>query len=144
MKYLFHSCYKLDPIEIEDNGDVQCFLKEQFRVDTQYISLLYIEIVENISQNVRQYEGDKHITGLSGSKQDENIGTTPLDNREYKIPANEIGGLAAANMHDGAYIYEEKTNHIVGVINARYLVTTDKHVLAMFHSTNTVLCIIFL
>ena len=22
IKYLFHSCYKLDPIEIEDNGDV--------------------------------------------------------------------------------------------------------------------------
>ena len=107
MKYLFHSCYKLDPIEIEDNGDVQCFLKEQFRVDTQYRSPLYIEVVENISQNVRQYEGDKHITGLSGSKQDENIGTTPLDNREYEIPANEIGGSAPANMHDGAYISEE-------------------------------------
>ena len=56
---------------------------------------------------MRQYERDKHITDLSGSKQDENIGTTPLDNREYKIPANEIGGLAAANMHDGAYIFEE-------------------------------------
>ena len=40
MKYLFHSCYKLDPIEIEENGDVQCFLKEQFRVDTKYRSIL--------------------------------------------------------------------------------------------------------
>ena len=77
MKFFFHSCYKLDPIEIEDNGDVQCFLNEQFHVDTKYRSLLYIEVVENISQNMRQYEGEKHITSLSGSKQDENIDTTP-------------------------------------------------------------------
>ena len=38
---------------------------------------------------------------------------------------------------------EEKTDHIVGVVDAKYLVTTDKHVLAMFHCTNTVLGIIF-
>ena len=107
MKYLFHLCYKFGPIEIEDNGDVQCFLIEQFRVDTKYISLLYIEVVENISQNVRQYEGEKQITGVSGSNQNENIHTTPLDNREYEIPANEIRGSTAANIHDGAYISEE-------------------------------------
>ena len=52
MKYLFHSYYKLDPIKIEDNEDVQCFLKEQFRIDTKYRSPLYIEVVENISQNL--------------------------------------------------------------------------------------------
>ena len=53
MKYLFYSCYKLDPIKIEDNGDVQWFLKEQFRIDTKYRSPLYIEAVKKISQNVR-------------------------------------------------------------------------------------------
>ena len=41
------------------------------------------------------------------------------------------------------FYLEEKTDHIVGVVDARYLVTTDKHVLAMFHCTNTVLGIIF-
>ena len=30
-----------------------------------------------------------------------------MDNREYEIPTNEIGGSAAANMHDGASISEE-------------------------------------
>ena len=49
MKYLFHSCYKLDPIEIEDNRDVQCFLKEQFCVDTQYRSPLYRPSFRRIS-----------------------------------------------------------------------------------------------
>ena len=29
MKYIFYSAYKLDPIEIEDDGDIQCFIKEQ-------------------------------------------------------------------------------------------------------------------
>ena len=38
---------------------------------------------------------------------------------------------------------EEKTDHIVGVVDAKYLVTTDKHVLAMLHCTNTVLGIFF-
>ena len=52
MKYLFHSYYKLDPIKIENNGDVQSFLKVQFRVDIKYKSPLYIEVVQNISQNV--------------------------------------------------------------------------------------------
>ena len=63
--------------------------------------------MENISQNVKRYEGENHIIGVSGSNQDENIDTTPLDNREYKIPTNEIGGSTTANMHDGAYISEE-------------------------------------
>ena len=38
---------------------------------------------------------------------------------------------------------EEKMEHTTNVIHARYLVTTDKHVLTMFHCTNYVLGIIF-
>ena len=41
------------------------------------------------------------------------------------------------------FYQEEKIDHIVGVVDAKYLVTTNKHVLAMFHCTNTVLSIIF-
>ena len=47
------------------------------------------------------------------------------------------------NLGPNEFYPEEKTDHIVGVVDARYLVTTDKHVLAMFHCTNTVLGIIF-
>ena len=56
---------------------------------------------------MRRYEGEKHITSVSGSNQDENIGTTPLDNRKYEIPTNEIEASAKANMHDGTNISEE-------------------------------------
>ncbi|KAF3457948.1 hypothetical protein FNV43_RR02610 [Rhamnella rubrinervis] len=43
MKFIVRSCYKLDPIEIENDGDVKCFFKEHFRGynDT---SPLFIEV----------------------------------------------------------------------------------------------------
>ena len=47
------------------------------------------------------------------------------------------------NLGSNEFYLEEKTYHTIGVVDARYLVTTDKHVLAMFHCTNTVLGIIF-
>ncbi|KAF3440582.1 hypothetical protein FNV43_RR18866 [Rhamnella rubrinervis] len=44
MKFIVRSCYKLDPIEIENDGDVKCFFKEHFRVDTMHTSPLFIEV----------------------------------------------------------------------------------------------------
>ena len=53
----------------------------------------------------------------------------------YDVLSDDLGS--------NEFYLEEKTDHTVGVVYARYLVTTDKHVLAMFHCTNTILGIIF-
>ena len=53
----------------------------------------------------------------------------------YDMLSNDLGS--------NEFYPEEKTDHIIGVIDARYLVTIDKHVLSMFHCTNIVLGIIF-
>ena len=47
------------------------------------------------------------------------------------------------NLGPNEFYPEEKTCHIVGVVDAKYMITTDKHVLTMFHYTNTILGIIF-
>lgn len=44
MKFIPRSCYKLDPIEIENDGDVNCFFKDYFRVETMHVSPLFIEV----------------------------------------------------------------------------------------------------
>ena len=46
MKYIFHSSYKLDPIEIESDEDVQCFMKEQFRVDSALLFLCFVSFAK--------------------------------------------------------------------------------------------------
>ena len=63
----------------------------------------------------RQYEREKHNIGIRGNNQNENIRTTPLNNREYKIPTYEIRGLATANMYDRAYISEEDVEMLTSV-----------------------------
>ena len=44
IKFIVRSCYKLDPIEIENDGDVKCFFKEHFCVDTIHASPLFIKV----------------------------------------------------------------------------------------------------
>ena len=44
MKFIVRTCYKLDPIEIENDGDVKCFFKEHFCVVTMYTFPLFIEV----------------------------------------------------------------------------------------------------
>ena len=44
MKFIVRLCYKFDPIEIENDGDVKCLFKEHFCVDTMHTSPLFIEI----------------------------------------------------------------------------------------------------
>ena len=54
----------------------------------------------------------------------------------YDVLSNGLGS--------NEFYLEKKTYHIVDVVDARYLVTTDKHVLTMFYCTSIVLAIIFL
>ena len=68
MKYIFHSSYILDPIEIENDGDVQCFLKEQFHVDWAHRSICWGGGVTKCNTSRKKLWGN--VFGLgSGSHQ---------------------------------------------------------------------------
>ena len=94
MKYIFHSSYKLDPIEIENDGDVQCFIKEQFRVDATHRSPLYIEVSPRVVHTTEQNKSvSRDNVFVSGSGSNHCSSTFPAINvfsTPISRPANEI------------------------------------------------------
>ena len=84
----------LGPIEIENDGDVQCFMKEQFRVDSAHKSPLYVEVSPNVLHREKNC-GRENVFG-SGSKSHQcsltipttNHNKTPTTIRGHEIPTN--------------------------------------------------------
>ncbi|KAF3456116.1 hypothetical protein FNV43_RR00764 [Rhamnella rubrinervis] len=114
MKFIIQSCYKLDPIENENDGGVKCFFKEHFYVGTIHTSLLSIK-VEALQGTPAIGERDtnpaipfapEENNRLSSSISTMDINRSRIRNEEYSNPQNEIEKNTALNLHDG--------NHIIG------------------------------
>ncbi|KAF3445800.1 hypothetical protein FNV43_RR10977 [Rhamnella rubrinervis] len=117
MKFIVRSSYKLDPIEIEDDEDVQCFFKEYFRVDIVHTSPLFIEI-EAKEDMPRVGEQDNAFAipffsrsgsnRLSSSRHKVVVNRSGIRGNEAdEIPQNEgeennVVEWSAINFHDGA------------------------------------------
>ena len=116
MKFIVRSCYKLDPIEIENDGDVKCFFKEHFRVDTMHTSPLFIE-VETLQETPEVGERDNDCTIPFASRSGSNrpscsrhavdVNRSGIRDEEDEIPqngteANTAVDWSSVNLHDGA------------------------------------------
>ena len=84
----------LDPIEIENDGDVQCFIKEQFRVDSAHRSPLYVEVSPSVVHREQNCGRENAFGSGSGSHQCSstipaiNHNKTPTIIREHEISPN--------------------------------------------------------
>ena len=117
MKFIVRSCYKLDPIEIENDGDVKCFFKEHFRVDTIHASPLFIEVEplyqETAEVGERNNDGVIPFVSRSGSNRlsvtvpTVDVNRSGIRGEEDEIPQNDIEenhvvGWSVVNLHDEA------------------------------------------
>ena len=114
MKYIFHSSYKLDPIEIESDEDVQCFMKEQFRVDSAHRSPLYIEVSQRVLHtNDQEKSGSRGHRFVSGSGSNKCSSSIPAvdHNRTHRTRAeNEIPAYATVNLGDDRVNIDDRAN----------------------------------
>ena len=114
MKYIFHSSYKLDPIEIESDEDVQCFMKEQFRVDSAHRSPLYIEVSQRVLHtNDQEKSGSRGHRFVSGSGSNKCSSLIPAvdHNRTHTTRAeNEIPAYATVNLGDDRVNIDDRAN----------------------------------
>ena len=118
MKYIFHSSYMLDPIEIENDGDVQCFIKEQFRVDSAHRSPLYVEVSPSVVHREQNCGRENAFGSGSGSHQCSstipaiNHKKTPTTIRGREIPPNsrDAWGWSPVNLGDDSVNIADSDN----------------------------------
>lgn len=118
MKFIVRSCYKLDPIEIENDGDVNCFFKDYFRVETMHVSPLFIE-VEALQRTSQVGEKDNACVNAFSSHSGSNRPSCSIptlnvnrsgirgeedESGQIRTEANQFVGRSSVNMHNGVDI----------------------------------------
>ncbi|KAF3438944.1 hypothetical protein FNV43_RR17219 [Rhamnella rubrinervis] len=84
--YIVRSTYKLDPIEIENDGDMKCFFKEYCRVDTVHASPLFIEIEAKEDISIIGEEDNAFAIPFSSRS-----GSNKLSSSKHKVVVNRSG-----------------------------------------------------